>query len=334
VKRAGRRHPVRRRRPARPRSLTRLVARRSIAAGAGVLVDRAIGEPPIDPHPLAVFGDAMKATERLVYADDRVAGVVHASIGVAIGTGAGALVGSTTAATYLAVAGRALHQAADEVAEPLATGDLDRARAFLPSLVGRDPSTLDEPAIARAVVESVAENTTDAVVAPVLWALAVGAPGALGYRAVNTLDAMVGHHSPRYERYGWASARLDDVANWVPGRVTALLVMAARPHRAGAVWHTVRRDARHHPSPNAGVAEAAFAAALGLTLGGTNRYGDRVEHRARLGDGRDPEVGDIAAAVRLADDVATILAVALVGTGVAVAAAAGSRRLRDLVRRA
>lgn len=291
------------------------LARRSLAAGAALLLDRLLGEPPVSPHPLAVFGSAMKAFEARRYADSRGAGAVHAAVGVGIGAGAGAVLRSTTAATYLAVAGRALHEAADEVAEPLVAGDLDAARSRLPALVGRDPSTLDGPAIARAVVESVAENTTDAVVAPVWWALVGGAPGALGYRAVNTLDAMVGHRSDRYERYGWASARLDDLANLLPGRLTAALVMAARPSRAADVWRTVRRDARHHPSPNAGVAEAAFAAALGLQLGGTNRYGDRTEHRSLLGDGRAPEPGDIAAAVRLADDVAVVLALLLLTGG-------------------
>jgi len=310
---------------------TRL-ATRALGAGFGLLVDRALGEPPVSPHPLAVFGTAMAGVEDAVYADNRVAGAVHTAIGVGVGVGAGTVLRSTAASTYLAVAGRALHDAAADVAEPLAVGDLERARARLPALVGRDPSTLDEGAIARAVVESVAENTTDAVVAPVWWALAAGAPGALGYRAVNTLDAMVGYRSARYERYGWASARLDDAANWLPGRLTALLVMAARPARAGDVWRTVRRDARHHPSPNAGVAEAAFAAALGLTLGGTNRYGDRVEERGELGDGRPAEVGDIAAAVRLADDVAQLLAAGLLVGGAAGMAAAGGRTLYLRVR--
>jgi len=303
-----------------------------MATGAALLLDRLLGEPPVHPHPLAVFGSVMKAVEDRCWADTRSSGVVHASIGVAIGAGAGAVLRSTTAATYLAVAGRALHEAAGEVAEPLASGDLDRARSRLPALVGRDPSTLDAQEIARAVVESIAENTTDAVVAPAFWALLGGAPGALGYRAVNTLDAMVGHHSQRYERYGWASARLDDVANLVPGRLTAVLVMAARPGRAGSVWRTVRADARHHPSPNAGVAEAAFAAALGLQLGGTNRYGDRTEHRALLGDGRPPEPGDIAAAVRLADDVAIVLALALLVGGSIGATISSFHRLHLHVR--
>ena len=157
--------------------------------------------------------------------------------------------------------------------------------------------------IARAVVESVAENTVDAIVAPALWAAVLGGAGALGYRAVNTLDSMVGHRSDRYRRYGWASARLDDVADWVPARATAALVAAVRPGRPPTVWRAVRHDAPAHPSPNAGVAEAAFAAALGLRLGGANRYGDRVEHRAPLGHGRPPHRHDIHHAVRLSRDV-------------------------------
>ena len=185
------------------------------------------------------------------------------------------------------------------------------ARAQLPALAGRDATDLDEPEMARAVVESVAENTVDAVVAPALWAAVLGGAGALGYRAVNTLDSMVGHRSDRYRRYGWASARLDDAANWLPARATAALVAAVRPHHAADVWRTVRRDAPAHPSPNAGVAEAAFAAALGLRLGGVNRYGDRVEHRAPLGRGRPPDRHDIHHAVRLSRDVSLALAVAL-----------------------
>jgi adenosylcobinamide-phosphate synthase len=277
----------------------------------GVLADRYLGEPPVDPHPVALFGSTMKAVERSLYADRRSAGVVHAALGTAIGAGAGLVVRSTSLASYLAIATRALGDAAHEVAEPLMLGDLARARELLPALVGRDPSALDELEIARAVVESVAENTTDAIVAPAWWALVGGAPGALAYRAINTMDAMVGHHTPRYENYGWASARLDDAANYIPARVTAALVMLARPSRAAAIWRAVRDDAPGHPSPNAGVAEAAFAAALDLQLGGDNIYSGRVETRAALGTGRAPQPGDIAAATRLANDVAVVLAAVL-----------------------
>jgi adenosylcobinamide-phosphate synthase len=245
-------------------------------------------------------------------------------VAVSLGVAAGKAVRSTAVSAYVAVAGRALAEAASEVGSALAAGDLALARTLLPALVGRDPSNLDEKEIARAAVESVAENTVDAIVAPALWGLALGAPGALGYRAVNTLDAMVGHHSPRYERYGWASARADDVANWVPARVTAGLVVAARPSAGRAVWRAVREDAPGHPSPNSGVAEAAFAAALGLRLGGENRYGGRVEVRPSLGDGRPPEPGDIEAAVRLSRDVTAALVAVLVTAG----ALASRRRKR------
>jgi adenosylcobinamide-phosphate synthase len=264
----------------------------------------------------------MAALERRMWRDSRVAGAVHAGAGAGLAVLAGlatrrALGGglpSTLAASYLAVAGRGLAEAATAVAAALRSGDVDAARSLLPALVGRDAQALDEKEIVRAVVESVAENTVDAVVAPMLWAAAGGAPGALGYRAVNTVDAMIGQRTPRYRRYGWAGARLDDASAWLPARVTAAAVAAVRPHAAGAVWRSVREDAPGHPSPNAGVAEAAFAAALGLRLGGENRYGDRVEIRPPLGTGRPPEVADVAQAVRLSSDVGAAVALLLVAT--------------------
>jgi adenosylcobinamide-phosphate synthase len=288
------------------------VSARALGAAAGIAADRLLGEPPSSVHPVVAFGRGMRAVERGLYAESRRRGVAHAAIGIGAGAGAGALLGSTAAATCLAVGGRALGEAARAVAVALHAGDLERARALLPALVGRDPEGLDEKEVARAVVESVAENTVDAVVAPVLWAALAGAPGALGYRAVNTLDAMVGHRSDRYRSYGWASARLDDVAGWVPARVTAALVATVRPRSARAVLAAVRSQAPAHPSPNAGVAEAAFAAVLGLRLGGENRYGDRVEFRPALGTGRPAEPADIARAVQLLRDVSASLCAFLV----------------------
>ncbi|MEA2843184.1 MAG: adenosylcobinamide-phosphate synthase, partial [Actinomycetota bacterium] len=211
-----------------------------MAAAAGIVVDRLVGEAGMEPHPVALFGSLMAALEGPMWRDRRAAGLAYTAVGVGIGAGAGAALRSTTAAASLAVAGRLLGETASSIGCALDDGDLDRARRLLPSLAGRDPSALDEDGIVRAVVESVAENTVDAVVAPALWAALLGSPGALGYRAANTLDAMVGHHSPRYERFGWASARLDDVAGWVPARVTAALVAAARPASATAVWRAVR----------------------------------------------------------------------------------------------
>jgi adenosylcobinamide-phosphate synthase len=289
-----------------------MVTRRLTAAAAGVMADRLLGEPPVAAHPVAGFGVVMRRVETRLYRDERQAGIAHAAVGVGLALAAGAALGSPAAAAYVAVAGRALGSAALDIEDALARNDLASARAQLPALVGREPSGLDECEIARAVVESVAENTVDAVVAPALWAAAAGAPGVFAYRAVNTLDAMVGHRSPRYSRFGWASARLDDAAGLVPARVTAALVAAVRPRAAMRVARAVRRDARAHPSPNAGIAEAAFAAALGLRLGGTNRYGGRVEHRPALGDGRTSRPGDIGAAVRLSRDVTGALVALLV----------------------
>jgi adenosylcobinamide-phosphate synthase len=300
-----------------------MVNSRALGAAGGLLVDRLLGEPRLSPHPVSAFGSAMAALERRVWRDDRLAGALHAAAGTGVGLAAGLVLRSvlgaglpsTVAATYLCVAGRALADAAYGVAAAVESADLDEARARLPALVGREPDDLDEKQIVRAVVESVAENTVDEVVAPLLWAAAAGAPGVLGHRAVNTVDAMVGQRTARYLRYGWAGARLDDAAAWVPARVTAAAVAAVRPGSASAVWNAVREDGPRHPSPNAGVAEAAFAAALGLRLGGENRYGDRVETRPPLGSGRPPELADVGEAVRLSSHAGTAVAVGLVAIG-------------------
>jgi adenosylcobinamide-phosphate synthase len=284
----------------------------ALAAAAGVIADVALGEPAVEPHPVRAFGGVMQGVERAIYRPRRSAGAVHAVTGMGLGIAAGSLVRSTSLATYIAVAPRALTDAGLDVAAALEDHDLPRARQLLPALVGRDPSGLDVAEITRAVVESLAENTVDAVVAPALWAALFGAPGALAYRAVNTMDATVGYRSERYERYGWASARLDDVANFIPARLTAALVAAVRPRSALAVWRAVRQDAPSHPSPNSGVAEAAFAAALGIRLGGVNTYGNRTERRPQLGRGRAPEAPDILAAVALCRDVTGGLVASLV----------------------
>jgi adenosylcobinamide-phosphate synthase len=257
----------------------------------------------------------MGGVERSLYRPRRAAGVLHAAVGLSLGVAAGTLIGSTALATYISVAQRALSDAGRDVAEALRDDDLSRARQLLPTLVGRDPSRLDAGEITRAVVESLAENTVDAVVAPALWGAVLGASGTLAYRAINTMDATVGYRSERYASYGWASARLDDVANFVPARLTAVLVAAARPRAAAAVWRAVRQDAPFHPSPNSGVAEAAFAAALDVRLGGVNIYGTRTERRPQLGRGRAPEVADIGAAVDLSRDVTYALLVSLVALG-------------------
>jgi adenosylcobinamide-phosphate synthase len=283
---------------------------------AGFAADRLLGDPR-RCHPVAGFGALASALERRIYADDRCRGLLHVAVlvGGAVALGSAleratarhpaARTAITALATWTVLGGRSLEREADAVYAFLAAGDVAAARQRLTHLVGRDTAELDAPEIARAVVESLAENTSDAVVAPLVWGAIAGVPGLLGYRATNTLDAMVGHRTARYERFGWASARLDDLLNLPGARLAGALAAALgrRPRAAlRAWWH----DAARHPSPNAGVVESAFAGSLGIRLGGTNTYGGgRVEHRAVMGDGASPKTGDIPRAAHLARRVST-----------------------------
>ncbi|WP_435218063.1 cobalamin biosynthesis protein [Streptomyces sp. bgisy034] len=279
-------------------------------AAAGLLGDLLLGDPRRG-HPVAAFGRAAAAVERVLWRDDRARGALHTAVcaggAMAVGAVAARVVRTspaasltlTGAATWAVVGGTSLAREARAVGRALEAGDVEGARARLPHLCGRDPQALDADGIARAVVESVAENTSDAVVGALVWGAVGGVPGLLGFRAVNTLDAMVGHRSPKYLRYGWASARLDDVAGWPGARLTAVLATLAGDDPRGAVraW---RADAAAHPSPNAGPVEASFARALGVRLGGTLSYGGRVEHRPVLnGTGRAVGIHDVERAVRL-----------------------------------
>jgi adenosylcobinamide-phosphate synthase len=289
---------------------------------AGLLLGAAADAVFADPrrgHPVAGFGAAAAALERRWYADRRGAGVgyVAALVGAAVALGAGAealarrrpLLGvvATGAATWAVLGGTSLAAHGEALAAELGetgTGgaDLTAARARLPSLCGRDPAALDGAGLARAGTESMAENTSDAVVAPLLWGAVAGMPGLLGYRAANTLDAMVGHRSARYQHFGWAAARLDDLANLLPSRVAALLfavlapAVGGSPRSALAAW---RRDAAAHPSPNAGPVEAAAAGALGVGLGGRTEYAYGVQERPRLGSGPPPTPADLRRAALL-----------------------------------
>ncbi|MET9623563.1 cobalamin biosynthesis protein [Streptomyces sp. NPDC006464] len=303
-------------------------------AAAGLAADLLVGDPRRG-HPVAAFGRAAGAVERLLWHDHRGWGALHTAVCAGGATAAGALaaralrdrraasVALTAAAVWAVVGGTTLGREARAVGGALAAGDLDVARERLPHLCGRDPQSLDGPAMARAVVESVAENTSDAVVGALVWGAVAGVPGLIGFRAVNTLDAMVGHKSPRHRRFGWASARLDDLAGWPGARLTAVLATVAGgdPRGAARAW---KADAGRHPSPNAGPVEASFAGALGVRLGGTLSYGGRVEHRPVLnGAGRDVEVADIERAVRLSRRV----------TGLTLAACVGGRLIMGAIKR-
>ena len=272
---------------------------------AGYLADLALGDPERG-HPVAVFGQAAARLERFTYRDSRIAGALHVGLLVgALGLLGSALQGSivaTAAATWISLGGTSLARTGLSMAELLERGDVEGARRLLPSLCGRDPARLDGAGLTRAALESVAENTSDAQVAPLLWAAVGGVPAVLGYRGINTLDAMIGHRSPRYLRFGWAAARLDDLANLVAARATAALVVICAPLVGGSPSGAVRawrRDAARHPSPNAGVVEAAFAGALGVRLGGPTHYHHEVQIRPTLGDGGQPTVADLRRAVEL-----------------------------------
>ncbi|MGQ4404199.1 cobalamin biosynthesis protein [Streptomyces hayashii] len=304
-------------------------------AAAGLLGDLLLGDPRRG-HPVAAFGRAAGAVERLLWRDHRGWGALHTAVcaGGAVALGAvaargvrgrpAASVALTAAATWAVVGGASLVREARGIGRALEAGDVGAARERLPRLCGRDPQALDADGIARAVVESVAENTSDAVVGALVWGAVAGVPGLVGFRAVNTLDAMVGHRSPRHLRYGWASARLDDVAGWPGARLTAVLAAVAGddPRGAARAW---RADARKHPSPNAGPVEASFAGALGVRLGGTLSYDGRVEHRPVLNGatGRPVVAGDIERAARLSRRVG------LLALGVTVAARFVATRALD-----
>ncbi|BBY09684.1 cobalamin biosynthesis protein [Mycobacterium marseillense] len=287
---------------------------RVVGVLVGYLADRALGDPRRG-HPVAAFGTGAAALENLTYRESRAAGAVH--VGVLIGSlgllGAAAQraagrggrpwsIAVTAAATWVALGGTSLARTGLAMSELLERGDVEGARGLLPSLCGRDPASLGVAGLTRASLESIAENTSDAQVAPLLYAAAGGVPAVLAYRGINTLDAMVGYRSPRYLRFGWAAARLDDVANYIAARVTASLAVVLAPLVGGSASGAARawrRDAGRHPSPNAGAVEAAFAGALGVRLGGPTQYRHELQIRPTLGDGPEPTVADLRRAVTL-----------------------------------
>ncbi|BBO05198.1 MULTISPECIES: adenosylcobinamide-phosphate synthase CbiB [Bradyrhizobium] len=195
------------------------------------------------------------------------------------------------------VALRSLHDHVAAVANPLLAGDIAAARDAVSRIVGRDPAALDEAGIARAAIESLAENASDGIVAPVFWGALFGLPGILGYKAINTLDSMIGHRNERHEAFGWAAARIDDVANFIPARLTGFVFVLLAPRRSEAL-SCMTRDARRHRSPNAGWPEAAMAGALGVRLSGPRIYHGSATDEPWLNEGaRDPRAADIAEAL-------------------------------------
>ncbi|WP_033292231.1 cobalamin biosynthesis protein [Amycolatopsis jejuensis] len=303
------------------------------AAGliAGYAADACFGDPRRG-HPVALFGTAAGLLERRWWADSKPRGARYATVcaGTVAGLGLAAEAATrhrpavrfvlTALATWTVLGGRGLAAEGRKMAQLLESGDLPAARQRLGHLCARDATGLGAADLTRAATESIAENTSDAVVAPLLWGAVAGMPGLLGYRAVNTLDAMVGYRSPRHRNFGWFAARTDDWVNLVPARAGAVLTVLTAPLAGGharKAWRTWRRDGRAHPSPNAGQVEAAFAGALDLRLGGTNTYHGEVERRGTLGDGRAPGPGELRRAVRLSRLVGA--AALVVAAGIAVA---------------
>lgn len=287
----------------------------------GWAADQAFGDPRRG-HPVALFGRWAGWVETRTHRDSRAAGVLTEAFvlapPLALGVAATRLPGparalATAALTWAALGGTSLGREGLAVHDLLASDDLPGARTRVRNLVGRVTDDLTADEVARAAVESVAENTSDAVVGTLVWGAALGPLGVVLHRTANTLDAMHGHRTARYARFGWAAARLDDLLGWVPARATVLATAAASPLRAGEVVRTAVRDGRDHPSPNAGPVEAGFAAALGLRLGGRTVYASGTEDRVVMGSGPAPTVADLPRTVLLARRVGVVTLVAVVG---------------------
>lgn len=280
---------------------------------AGILADRLVGDPGGRFHPVAVFGRYASAVEKRLYAPSKSAGVAYLAACVLPPLSATIAISRKYPELSLAVAlasalgGTTLEKTGLRMRERLDAGDLAGARELVPWLCSRDPELLDEAGIARATVESLAENTSDAVSAPIFWSV-LGAPGVVAHRLVNTLDAMVGYRNDRYNEFGWAAAKLDDLLAWAPARLTAATHVALAGPRWREAVRAWREDAPTHPSPNAGPVEATAAAALGVRLGGLTRYHYGTEMRPVLGSGPAPSAETITEAVRLSRKTQAVIA--------------------------
>ena len=272
-----------------------------------LLLDLIIGDPHGMPHPVVAIGCLISILDRnlrLSWLNERLAGVLLLLIVIVSAAGtswlllkiltlllplAGWIAAIILSSTCLAA--RSLHKESSSVATALKMGDLPAARLYLSYIVGRDTDQLDEPDIWRAVIETVAENTSDGIIAPLFW-LTIGGPvTAMAYKAVSTLDSMVGYRNEHYLLFGWASARMDDLLNYVPARLSALLLIAAAPFAGCSLTGAVRitlRDRLNHPSPNSGHPEAAAAGALGVRLGGSSSYNGVSSMKEYIGEQLNP----------------------------------------------
>jgi adenosylcobinamide-phosphate synthase len=312
---------------------------RPLALALALALDLALGDPRYRLHPVRLLGDAIAAGERALRRTalpDRLAGALLAGGVVALAAGValalsllawayGGLLGGVAAdaaLTYFALAGRALADEGRTIQTRLHADDLPGARDALAGVVGRDTADLDESQVARAAIETLGENSVDALIAPAFWALMLGPAGAWAHKAASTLDSMVGYRNERYERFGTVGARLDDVLAWVPARIAIPLVAAAAATVHSdwrAAWVTGLRDRLRHASPNSAHGEAAFAGALGVRLGGVAHYAGVPSERAAIGaENTAPSRTSLAAAVRLL--LATEVLLLVIAGAVALAA--------------
>lgn len=273
-----------------------------LALTLAYLLDRLLGDPPHWPHPVRWIGKGIAALEKRLNCGGArkfkgalmlaaVVGVVFAAAWSIVALcrilHPALAVIMEGMIIYITIAPRNLQEAALDVYRPLAEGNLPEARSRLSMIVGRDTEHLDEGEIVRGTVETVAENISDGVTAPLFWGFIGGAPLALVYRAANTCDSMVGYQNEKYREFGWASARLDDLLNWLPSRLTSILILLGNKPRKMSrqdAWRILFRDAKKHPSPNSGWLEAAVAAILGVRLGGVNYYQGKMSKRALMGE--------------------------------------------------
>ncbi|WP_318505949.1 adenosylcobinamide-phosphate synthase CbiB [Bacillus sp. T3] len=286
------------------------------------VVDRVVGDPKFLLHPVVMIGRCISQLEKWIRkfvsreSSLKIAGLLFPVIivGGSYVVVWALLYGARLVHDWLAIAleiwlisttiaVKGLGDAGMEVYQHLKTGNLQAARRSLGMIVGRDTEKLDESEISRGAVETVAENIVDAIISPLFFALIGGAPLAMAYRAVNTLDSMVGYKNEKYLNLGWASARLDDVANYIPARLTAFLLLFASLMKRLSIqnaWRMLIRDAHLHPSPNSGITESMIAGGLGIQLGGTNYYNGVVSHRAKMGEAtRRIEADDIIKTVQI-----------------------------------
>lgn len=311
---------------------------RAIVVTAAVILDLLLGDPRWLPHPVAGIGRVIAGSERLLRRaglDGYGGGILLVLVVLAVGVGvttlillAASLMGRgwrlavESVIGFFCLAARSLHGESRRVEELLAAGDLAGARHALSFIVGRDTESLGEPEIRRAVVETVAENSSDGVIAPLLSLILFGAVGGVAYKCINTLDSMVGYRTERYRRFGWCAARLDDLANLIPSRLTALLISLAAPFCGGSLRRGIAitlRDGQNHSSPNSGYPEAAVAGALGIRLGGANRYHGEVVEKPTIGDPLAPlDHHAWRGAVRLMYGAETILLLLFLGVVVGV----------------